>query len=114
VGVRFASTEQKDAAVSSPMRVDVAALRGVTARISAQEPVVVAQAQRIDDIEGGPECAGRDYADLGAKYVSLMRAHLVQSMQAFGAAILVVADNLAETSRSYASTERANEVRLAP
>jgi hypothetical protein len=96
------------------MRVNVAALRGVTARISAQEPVVVAQAQRIDDIEGGPECAGRDYADLGAKYVSLMRAHLVQSMQAFGAAILVVADNLAETSRSYASTERANEVRLAP
>jgi hypothetical protein len=96
------------------MRVDVAALRRVTARIRAQQTVVVTQAQRMDDIEGGPECAGRDYGDLGARYVSLMRAHLVQSMQAFGAAVSAVADNLAETGRSYSATERANEVRLAP
>jgi hypothetical protein len=96
------------------MRVDIAALRRVTAEIRAQQPVVVVQAQRIDDIEGGPERAGRDYGDLGARYVSLMRAHLVQSMQAFGGAISAVADNLAETACSYSATESANELRLAP
>jgi hypothetical protein len=96
------------------MRVDVAALRRVTALIRAQQPVVVAQAQRIDDIGGGPECAGRDYVDLGVKYVTLVRAHLVQSMQAFGTAVSAVADNLAETGRSYSATESANEMRLAP
>ena len=96
------------------MRVDVAALKRVTTQIRAQQPVVVEQAQRIDDIEGGPACAGRDYGDLGASYGSLMRAHLVQSMQAFGATVSAVADNLAETGRSYAATERANEQRVAP
>jgi hypothetical protein len=96
------------------MRVDVAALKRVTTQIRAQQPVVVAQAQRIDDLQGGPESAGRDYGDLGASYGSLMRAHLVQSMQALGAAVSAVADNLAETGRSYAVTERANEERVAP
>jgi hypothetical protein len=100
--------------MSSPMRIDLAALKQVTARIHAQQPVLVAQAQAIDDLGGGPECTGRDYADLGARYVVLMRSHLVQSMQAFGTAVSTVSDNLAETGRSYSATERANERRLAP
>jgi hypothetical protein len=100
--------------MSSPMHIDVAALKHVTARIRAQQPVLVAQAQAIDDLGGGPACAGRDYADLGARYGLLMRSHLVQSMQAFGTAVSAVSDNLAETGRSYSATERANERRLAP
>ena len=100
--------------MNSPMQIDVAALNQVTARVRAQQPVLVAQAQAIDDLGGGPECAWRDYGDLGARYVSLMRSHLVQSMQAFGTAVSMVSDNLAETGRSYSATERANERRLAP
>jgi len=99
--------------VSSPMRVDLATLRRVTARIRAQQPVLIAQAQTIDDVDGGPGCAGRDYADLGAMYRSLMRSHLVQAVQAFGAEVGTVADNLTETGRGYAACEVANEVRLA-
>ena len=96
------------------MRIDVAALKQASARIRAQQPVLVAQAQAIDDLHGGPEYAGRDYTDLGARYVSLMRSHLVQSMQAFGTAVSTVSDNLAETGRSYSVTEHANDRRLAP
>ena len=96
------------------MRVDVAAVRRVSVRIRAQQPVLVAQAQAVDDVQGGPECSGRDYADLGARYVSLMRSHLVQSVQSFGTEVATVSDNLAETVRSYSATEHANEERLAP
>lgn len=96
------------------MQVDLAELRQVVARIRAQQPVLVAQAQAVDDVEGGPECAGRDYGDIGASYRSYIRSHLVQAVQAFGAQLATVSDNLAETGRRYASNERANEARLAP
>ena len=41
--------------MNSPMQIDVAALNQVTARVRAQQPVLVAQAQAIDDLGGGPE-----------------------------------------------------------
>lgn len=71
----------------------------------SQADPILQQAQRLQDVKGGPQTTGRDYSAEGDAYRQAITGPLNAVVRAFGETCITVSDGLTDNQRGYQSAD---------